>query len=75
MYINTKWHASRFTATGSYICNQMILLVRAGRHKNIQLGFQCNPDIDFRILLKQELNQLGGALQAGASASQNLVSY
>ena len=67
-YYQYEWERSRLPVAGSYFATNDFA-GEGGSFNNIQLGFTGNPDIDMDTLLSQ-LNALGGALRAGADASQ-----
>ena len=68
MYYQYEWERSRLPQAGSYFSTNDFA-GEGGQAQNIQLGLSGYPDIDLEFLLSG-LNQLGGALRAGASASQ-----
>jgi hypothetical protein len=68
MYYQYEWERSRLPQAGAYFSTNDFA-GEGGQGQNIQLGFSGNPDIDLDLLLSG-LNQLGGALQAGAPAAQ-----
>ncbi|KXI29050.1 DUF1302 domain-containing protein [Paraglaciecola hydrolytica] len=68
MYYQYEWERSRLPQAGSYFSTNDFA-GEGGQAQNIQLGFSGNPDIDMEFLLAG-INQLGGALRAGASSAQ-----
>jgi hypothetical protein len=64
MYYQYEWERSRLPQAGAYFSTNDFA-GEGGQGQNVQLGFSGNPDIDLDFLLSG-LNQLGGALQAGA---------
>lgn len=68
MYYQYEWERSRLPQAGAYFSTNDFA-GEGGQAQNIQLGFSGNPDIDLDFLLSG-LNQLGGALQAGADPGQ-----
>tara|TARA_R110000868_G_scaffold149511_3_gene371963 strand:- start:1946 stop:4012 length:2067 start_codon:yes stop_codon:yes gene_type:complete len=68
MYYQYEWERSRLPQAGSYFSTNDFA-GEGGQAQNVQLGFSGNPDIDLEFLLAG-INQLGGALRAGANASQ-----
>ena len=68
MYYQYEWERSLLPQAGSYFATNDFA-GEGGQAQNIQLGFSGNPDIDLEFLLAS-INQLGGALRAGADPSQ-----
>ena len=67
-YYQYEWQKSWLPVAGSYFATNDFAGY-GGQANNIQLGFTGNPDIDLNHLLT-EMNNLGGALRAGADPTQ-----
>ncbi|MFT7260462.1 MAG: hypothetical protein ACI9MS_002331, partial [Glaciecola sp.] len=72
-YYQYEWERSRLPVSGSYLATNDFA-GEGGSFNNIQLGFSGNPDIDADTLITQ-LNQLGSALQGGASPAAIGAAY
>lgn len=66
-YYQYEWQNSILPVSGSFLSTNDFV-GEGGQAQNIQLGFTGNPDVNLDFLLNN-LNELGGALRAGADPS------
>ncbi len=66
-YYQYEWQNSVLPVSGSFLSTNDFV-GEGGQAQNVQLGFTANPDINLDFLLNN-LNELGGALRAGADPS------